>query len=112
MARSRYQPSNWFRSMTESVTPRPSYRALLDVPSLGRVLLGMQIARIAQSMVSIVMILFALQRYNDAALAGLVAFASIVPGMWSVRSPGPSRSPRAGSPDHPGLRRRDDRPWG
>jgi MFS family permease len=67
--------------MTESVTPRPSYRALLDVPSLGRVLLAMQIARIAQSMVSIVMILFALQRYNSPQLAGLVAFASIAPGM-------------------------------
>jgi predicted MFS family arabinose efflux permease len=41
----------------------------------------MQIARIAQSMISIVMILFALQRYNDPSLAGLVAFASIAPGM-------------------------------
>jgi MFS family permease len=61
--------------------PAPSYRALLRVPSLGRVLLGMQIARIAQSMISIVMILFALQRYNDPSLAGLVAFASIVPGL-------------------------------
>jgi predicted MFS family arabinose efflux permease len=58
-----------------------SYGALLAVPSLGRVMLSMQIARIAQSMISIVMILFALQRYNDASLAGLVAFASIAPGM-------------------------------
>ena len=61
--------------------PAPSYRALLAVPSLGRVLLAMQVARIAQSMISIVMILFALQRYDSAALAGAVAFASIVPGM-------------------------------
>lgn len=59
----------------------PSYRALLAVPSLGRVLLAMQIARIAQSMVSIVVILFALQRYNSPQLAGAVAFASIAPGM-------------------------------
>jgi MFS family permease len=59
----------------------PSYRALLAVPSLGRVLFAMQIARIAQSMISIVMILFALQRYNDPSLAGLVAFASIFPGL-------------------------------
>jgi MFS family permease len=64
-----------------AAVPAPSYRALLNVPSLGRVLLGMQIARIAQSMISIVMILFALQRYNDPSLAGLVAFASIVPGL-------------------------------
>ena len=67
--------------MTEPATTRPSYRALLAVPSLGRVLLAMQIARIAQSMVSIVVILFALQRYNSPQLAGAVAFASIAPGM-------------------------------
>jgi MFS family permease len=67
--------------MTEPVTTRPSYRALLGVPSLWRVLLAMQVARIAQSMVSIVVILFALQRYNSPQLAGLVAFASIAPGM-------------------------------
>jgi MFS family permease len=63
------------------VTPNPSYRALFAVPSLGRVLLSMQISRIAQSMVSIVVILFALQRYHSPQLAGAVAFASIAPGM-------------------------------
>jgi MFS family permease len=68
-------------TVSQSVNPAPSYRALLAVPSLGRVLLGMQIARIAQSMVGIVTILFALQRYNSPALAGTVAFASIAPGM-------------------------------
>jgi MFS family permease len=67
--------------VTTETSPKPSYRALLAVPSLGRVLLAMQIARIAQSMVSIVVILFALQRYNSPQLAGLVAFASIAPGM-------------------------------
>ena len=67
--------------MAEPVTQAPSYRALLAVPSLGRVLLAMQVARIGQSMVSIVVILFALQRYNSPQLAGAVAFASIAPGM-------------------------------
>jgi len=67
--------------VAEPVTAQPSYRALLGVPSLGRVLLAMQIARISQSMIGIVMILFALQRYNDTSLAGLVAFASIFPGL-------------------------------
>jgi MFS family permease len=67
-------------SEAQTVTP-PSYRALLAVPSLGRVLLSMQIGRIAQSMISIVMILFALERYDDPSLAGLVAFASIFPGL-------------------------------
>jgi MFS family permease len=41
----------------------------------------MQISRISQSMVGIVMILFALQRYDSPPLAGIVAFASIAPGM-------------------------------
>jgi MFS family permease len=68
------------RTAAEPVTT-PSYRALLRVPSLGRVLIAMQIARISQSMIGIVMILFALQRYNDPSLAGLVAFASIFPGL-------------------------------
>jgi MFS family permease len=67
--------------VSDSVTPAPSYRALFAVPAIGRVLLGMQIGRIAQSMIGIVMILFALQRYNDPSLAGLVAFASIFPGL-------------------------------
>jgi MFS family permease len=67
--------------LTQPIEPKPSYRALLAVPSLGRILLAMQIARIGQSMVSIVVILFALQRYNSPQLAGAVAFASIAPGM-------------------------------
>jgi MFS family permease len=52
------------------------------VPSLGRVLLSMQVSRIAQSMISIVMILFALQRYDSPQLAGAVAFASVAPGLF------------------------------
>ena len=67
--------------MAEPVTGSSSYRALLAVPALGRVLLSMQIARIAQSMVGVVAILFALQRYDSPQLAGLVAFASIFPGL-------------------------------
>ena len=66
--------------MTES-TDRPSYRALLDVPSLGRVLISMQIARIAGSMVGIVVILLALQRFHSPQLAGAIGFAAIAPGM-------------------------------
>ena len=69
------------QAVTLNDTPTASYRALLAVPSLGRILVSMQVARIAQSMVSIVAILFALQRYDSPQLAGAVAFASIVPGM-------------------------------
>lgn len=58
-----------------------SYRALLRVPTLGRVLVSMQIARVAQSMVSIALVLFTLDRYGSPAFAGLVTFASVFPGL-------------------------------
>ena len=58
-----------------------SYRALLAVPSLGRVLVGMQIARIAQSMLAITIVLFTLGTYHSAPLAGLVTFAGLAPGL-------------------------------
>ncbi len=58
-----------------------SYRALLRVPTLRRVLLSMQIARTAQSMVGVALVLFTLAEYGSPALAGLVTFASIFPGL-------------------------------
>ena len=58
-----------------------SYRALLRVPTMGRVLVSMQVARIAQSMVAVALVLFALERYESPAFAGLVTFASIFPGL-------------------------------
>ena len=61
--------------------PDRSYRALLRVPRLGRVLVSMQIARVAQSMVSIAIVLFTLDRYGSAAFAGLVTFAGVFPGL-------------------------------
>jgi len=59
----------------------PSYRALLHVPHLRRVLLSMQLARVAQSMVSVTLVLFTLERYGSPAFAGLVTFASVFPGL-------------------------------
>ncbi len=58
-----------------------SYRALLAVPTLGRTLLAMQIARIAQSMVGVAIVLFTLAEYDSPALAGLVTFVSVFPGL-------------------------------
>ena len=58
-----------------------SYRALLRVPSLGRILLGMALARIAQAMVAIGLVLFTLAEYGSPELAGLVTFASAFPGI-------------------------------
>src|SRR6185295_9715994 len=51
------------------------------MPSVGRLLLGMQIARIAQSMVSVTIVLFALDAYGSAYIAGLATFCSIFPGL-------------------------------
>src|SRR5215470_17132125 len=58
-----------------------SYRALLAVPNVRRLLLGMQISRIAQSMVGITLVLFALQAYKSITLSGLTIFFSIFPGL-------------------------------
>jgi MFS family permease len=66
--------------VTESA-PAPSYRALLAVPSLARILLATQIARIGQSMVGIALVLFTLAEFGSPVLAGFVTFASIFPGL-------------------------------
>ncbi|MGH2465124.1 MAG: MFS transporter, partial [Candidatus Limnocylindrales bacterium] len=58
-----------------------SYRALFRVPSIARVLVGMQVARIAQSMVNVAMVLFTLTVYGSAPLAGLVGVALALPGI-------------------------------
>jgi MFS family permease len=58
-----------------------SYRALLEVPWLPRILAAMIIARIAQSMVSIAIVLFTLIEYRSPALTGLVTLAATLPGI-------------------------------
>ncbi|MBA2700528.1 MAG: MFS transporter [Chloroflexi bacterium] len=62
-------------------TPETSYRALLAIPRLGRVIVSMQLARVAQSMVGVALVLFVLQTYRSPGLAGLVTFASVFPGL-------------------------------
>ena len=64
-----------------AATPDRSYRALLAVPYLGRILLAMTVGRIAGAMISIALVLFTLDEYDSPALAGLVTFASIAPGL-------------------------------
>lgn len=66
--------------MTDSSGDR-SYRALLNVPTLGRVVVSMQIARTAQSMLSVAMVLFTLAAFDSPGLAGIVTFAAIFPGL-------------------------------
>lgn len=59
-----------------------SYRALLRVPTLGRVILSMQLSRIGATALGIGLTLFTLVRYDAPELAGIVSFASIVPGLF------------------------------
>jgi len=58
-----------------------SYRALLRVRGLGRVVTSMSLARIGQSMVGVAIVLFVLAEYHSPTLAGIVTFASIAPGL-------------------------------
>jgi len=58
-----------------------SYRALLRVPGLGRVITSMTLARIAQSMVGVAIVLFVLAEYHSPSLAGIVTFAAVFPGL-------------------------------
>ncbi len=58
-----------------------SYRTLLAIPYLGRVVLSMQLARVAQQMVGVAMVLFTLAEYHSPALTGLVTFLSMFPGI-------------------------------
>ena len=58
-----------------------SYRALLAVPWLTRILAAMMIARIAQSMVAIAIVLFTLGEYGSPTLAGFVTLAATLPGL-------------------------------
>jgi MFS family permease len=60
---------------------RPSYRALLGVPWLPRILTAMILSRVAQAMVGIAMVLFTLEEYGSPTLAGIVTLASILPGL-------------------------------
>jgi MFS family permease len=66
-------------------TPSPrterSYRALLRVPGLTRILASMMLARIAQAMVGVALVLFTLAEYQSPALTGIVTAASILPGL-------------------------------
>ncbi len=59
----------------------PSYRELLRIPSLGRILLGMALSRIGGSMLGVAIVLFTLDRFSSPALAGIVTFASVAPGL-------------------------------
>jgi MFS family permease len=62
-------------------TDAPSYRRLFAIAGFPRLVASMMLARTAGQMVSLVLILFALQRYGSAEIAGAVTFLSIFPGL-------------------------------
>lgn len=62
-------------------TLRPSYRALFAIPGFTRLVASMMLARMAQQMVALVLVLLALQRFASAEVAGLVTFAAVAPGL-------------------------------
>ena len=64
-----------------SQEPPPSYRALLEIPAMGRILLGMALSRIGGSMLGVAIVLFALERFGSPVLAGIVTFTSVAPGL-------------------------------
>src|SRR5215469_17662560 len=70
----------WLISFMKAEQDR-SYRALLKLPSVGRLLFGMQIARIGQSMMSVGIVLFALTTYQSPKIAGFATFFNIFPGL-------------------------------
>ncbi len=62
---------------------QPSYRALFTVQGLPRLIASMILARIAGQMVSLVIVLFALEKYGSPAVAGAAIFLSIAPGLFA-----------------------------
>ena len=60
---------------------RPSYRALFGIAGIPRLVGSMLLARTAGQMTSLILVLFALERYNSPTIAGLATFLSIAPGL-------------------------------
>jgi len=72
--------------MNRRVTPAASmpplsYRALLRLDAIGNLLLAAALARLAERMLALVLVLYALDRFQSPQLAGWVAFAMMAPGL-------------------------------
>jgi MFS family permease len=61
--------------------PAPSYRELLAIPGIARILVGMVFSRVGGSMFGVAILLLALALFESPAVAGAVAFASVAPGI-------------------------------
>jgi MFS family permease len=59
----------------------PSYRVLLRRRDVGRLLLSASLARLADRIVTLVLVLYALARFHSPLLAGWIGFAAMAPGL-------------------------------
>ena len=67
--------------MTLSTDAAPSYGRLFAIAGFPRLVASMMLARVAEQMVSLVLVLFALQHYGSPEIAGAVTFLSVAPGL-------------------------------
>ena len=67
--------------MSTRTTPEPTYRSLLEVRGLPRLVGAALLGRIAGQMASVALVLFALERFHSPAIAGITVFASAFPGI-------------------------------
>ncbi len=58
-----------------------SYRALLRLDAVGTLLLAASLARLAERMFGLAVVLYALQHFQSPQLAGWIAFAAMAPGL-------------------------------
>ncbi len=58
-----------------------SYRALLRLDAVGNLLLAASLARLAERMFGLTVVLYALEQFRSPQLAGWVAFAAMAPGL-------------------------------
>lgn len=58
-----------------------TYRALLRIDAVGELLLAAALARLAERMLGLAVVLYALERFHSPQLAGWVAFAAMAPGL-------------------------------
>jgi MFS family permease len=68
-------------SSPEAAAPRPTYGRLLRVPGFPALISAAMLARVANRMWEIGLVLYVLQRFHSASLAGLTVFLSIAPGL-------------------------------
>lgn len=61
--------------------PRTSYRALFGVRGFPRLAFALVLVRAASSMWQLALVLFVLQRYGSASLAGFAVFLAVAPGV-------------------------------